>query len=563
VVVVSVTEAGRSLAARLPYEHVHGDAGGTVAARWKEVDGFVLVLALGACVRLIAPHLAGKEIDPAVVCVDDAGRFAIPVCGAHAAGANELAVAVAGLLGAEPVVTTASDRLEVPALDRLPGLGAEGDLAAVTTALLDRRPVGLSAELPWPLPPALADRLDQRAPPEGPLVVVSDRLAEAPDDRPTVRLRPPSLAVGVGTTTDADPAALLAAVAEALEDASLAPASVGAVATIDRRADHPAVGALARAYRAPVRAFAPAALDAVTVPAPSEVVRAAVGTASVAEAAALLAAGPEATLVLGKRVRPGVTVAVARRVRPPGSVTVVGLGPGDPAHRTPAAVAAVRHAEAVVGLDAYVEQCADLLAPAQLVRRFPLGAEVDRATEALRLAAAGRRVALVCSGDAGIYGMASPLLELAGEHGGAPVEVAVVPGVHAALAAAAALGAPLGHDHLVVSLSDLLTPWDLIEARVRAAAETDLVLAIFNPRSAKRTWQLPRVRDLLLEARPGTTPVGLVSDVGRPGETVAITTLAELDVESVTMTTCVVVGASTTRLVGGRMVTPRGYRSRA
>jgi cobalt-precorrin 5A hydrolase / precorrin-3B C17-methyltransferase len=288
------------------------------------------------------------------------------------------------------------------------------------------------------------------------------------------------------------------------------------------------------------------------------VVAAAVGTPSVAEAAALVAAGPDAELVVPKQRSATATVAVARRRRPPGHLALVGLGPGGPAHRTPAATAAVVAAEVVIGYGPYVEQCADLLGPAHEVVPSPIGNEVERATRALAEAAAGRRVAMVCSGDAGVYAMASIVLELAGEE--APgLDVEVVPGVTAALAAAAALGAPLGHDHVSISLSDLLTPWPVIERRLQAAAAADLVVSLYNPRSRARDWQLPEACRLLLEHRPPGTPVGVVTDAGRPGAQVHLTTLAELDADEVTMTTCVVVGSSATTVVDGRMVTPRGY----
>jgi cobalt-precorrin 5A hydrolase/precorrin-3B C17-methyltransferase len=154
--------------------------------------------------------------------------------------------------------------------------------------------------------------------------------------------------------------------------------------------------------------------------------------------------------------------------------------------------------------------------------------------------------------------MASIALELSAEAPG--VEIDVVPGVTAALAAAAAVGAPLGHDHCAISLSDLLTPWEVIERRLRAAADGDFVVALYNPRSRGRDWQLPRAVEILADWRPPTTPVAVVSDVGRPEERVALTTLAQFDPATVGMTTCVVIGSSTTRMVGGRMVTPRGYQ---
>jgi cobalt-precorrin 5A hydrolase/precorrin-3B C17-methyltransferase len=183
---------------------------------------------------------------------------------------------------------------------------------------------------------------------------------------------------------------------------------------------------------------------------------------------------------------------------------------------------------------------------------------LERARQALDLASAGAEVAMVCSGDAGVYAMASPVLELATQ-AYAGLRVEVVPGVSAGLVAAAVLGAPLGHDHVLISLSDLLTPWERIEARVRAAAQADLVVVFYNPRSARRTWQLDKAMGILADSRPPSTPVGVVTDAGRPTQQTTTTTVVDFDATIVTMTSCVIVGASPTRLVAGRMVTPRGY----
>lgn len=559
VLAISVTEPGRRLAERLPYEHVHGAPAATVAQRWGEVDAFVMVLALGATVRIVAPLLKDKATDPAVVCVDDTGTFAISVCGGHQGGANALCLEVAALLGAQPVITTATDRLGVPALDQLVGFSPEGDVAGVTAALVAGERVTLERDSAWPYSPVLSDLVaatgsGNEARPGR--IIVSDRAVVDLGPR-VVALRPPSLVVGVGSTTDATAEDAWAAVEAALGSAGLSSRSLVAVATIDRRRGHPAIDAVAQRWHLAVETFSAQRLDTVAVPTPSDVVARAVGTHSVAEAAALAAAGEGAELVVPKTVGSRVTVAVARRRSPAGSLHIVGLGPGSAAQRTPEAVTAIRHAEVIVGFDAYIEQCADLLTPAHDVRRFPIGAELERAEVALALAAEGRRVALVCSGDAGVYAMASPTLELAGRH--PEVEVTVVPGVSAGMATAALLGAPIGHDFLTVSLSDLLTPWERIEARVRAAAETDLVLVVYNPRSRKRTWQIEKARALLLEHRPATTPVGVVVDASRPDQQVALTTLGELDCDSINMTTCLIIGSSTTTVVSGRMVTPRGY----
>jgi cobalt-precorrin 5A hydrolase/precorrin-3B C17-methyltransferase len=289
-------------------------------------------------------------------------------------------------------------------------------------------------------------------------------------------------------------------------------------------------------------------------------VAAAVGTASVAEAAALLAAGRESALIAGKQVSAtrDSTVAVARRARPAGHLAVVGLGPGDPAWRTPAAAAAIRQAGTVIGYGAYVDLAGDLLRAGQLVVRSPIGAEADRCRDALSRAAAGQQVALVCSGDAGVYAMASLVCELAPEAGDPPVTV--VPGVTAALGAAAILGAPLGHDHAAVSLSDLLTPWEVIARRLEAAAAGDFVVSLYNPRSARRATQLAAALRILGAHRPGATPAAILTDIGRAGQRVVRTTLADLDPSDVGMLSLVVVGATATRWIGARMVTPRGYR---
>ena len=543
ILAISVTNRGRALAERLAWPHHHGSAAETVRNQWDQVDAFVLFLATGAAVRIIAPLLTDKQTDPAVVCVDDAGRFAVALCGGHAGGGNDLARRVSGALGAEAVVTTATDAVGMAGIDSFPGFGAEGDIAAVTAALLDGAPISVVNPGGWPVP------LDDHPTGRLRVVVTDERVEPVPG---TAVLHPPSLVAGMGTSTAVTAAEVAALLAAAVDDAGLAMASVAEVATIDRRAADPAL----RALGLPLRSFTAEQLARVDVPSPSAAVRAAVGTASVCEAAALLAAGPGAELVVAKRTGRAATIAIARRRMPRGHLSIVGLGPGSADHRTPAAERAVRRAEVVIGYQPYLDQCADLLGPAQHVVASPIGDEMVRAKQALAEAAAGRRVALVCSGDAGTYGMASITLELADDL----VDIEIVPGITAAVAVAAILGAPLGHDHVAISLSDLLTGWDVIEARLQAAGAADLVVSLYNPRSQGRTWQLDAARAILAQHRPPNTPVGIVTAAGRPGQLVTLTTLSEFDSGTVGMTTCVIVGATTTRVIAGRMVTPRGFQ---
>jgi cobalt-precorrin 5A hydrolase/precorrin-3B C17-methyltransferase len=365
------------------------------------------------------------------------------------------------------------------------------------------------------------------------------------------------LVVGVGCSQDALADDVRAVVADAVAEAGGGADRAVAVATIDRRARHPAVAGAADGR--PVVAFPGSLLAAVDVPNPSDTVDDAVGTPSVAEAAALLAAGPGARLVVEKRRGATATAAVAAgpaRIGAGGRVRVVGLGPGAPEHRTPAAVRAVRAADAVLGYGPYVDAVAPLLRPEQVVLRSAMGAETERAGQACALAAAGWTVALVSSGDPGTFAMASVTLEVAAEAG---VDVEVVPGVTAASAGAAAVGAPLAGPYAALTLSDLLIPWATIEAQLRAAAGAGMALALFNPRSAGRPDHLARARDLLTEVLDPGTPVAVVTDATGPGQDVVRTTLAGLDPTVAGMRSIVFVGTADTVAAGDRLVTRRHH----
>ena len=240
-------------------------------------------------------------------------------------------------------------------------------------------------------------------------------------------------------------------------------------------------------------------------------------------------------------------------------VYVVGLGPGDRRCRTAEARSALDEAHVLCGYGVYVDLVAPLY-PEKEVFTTPMTQELERCRWALESARSGRTTALVCSGDAGVYGMAGPLLELARDY--PEVEVAVVPGITAALSGAAVLGAPLGHDFCVVSLSDLLTPWETISRRLECAAAGDFALCLYNPASRKRRDYLRRACEILLRHRSGDTVCGWVRNIGREGQESRLLTLRELREEQVDMFTTVFVGSSTTILAEGHMVTPRGYRQR-
>ncbi len=615
-VFVVLNQAGLATARRLvpvlPGAEVHGLMGrvtgadaaftGTVGHLRSLFRGQRPIIGLcstGIIIRALAPFVMDKRAEPPVLALAADGSTVIPLLGGHL-GANTLALRLADALGIRASMTTASEVAEGVALDMIPdGWSLETPEAAraAMATLVDGGMVALASEVEDNLiawltgesaafdrvpPDATAERLGGR-----PLVRVTDRVLSGPvgrdvapagapamaADAPLV-LRPPTLALGVGCERGCDPGELENLARESLAHHGLSPASLACVVSLDVKTDEPAVLALGRVFDVPVRFFDAATLDRETprLANPSETVFREVGCHGVAEAAALAAAGPTATLIGPKRKSPRATCAVARQPsgivadivgRARGVLRIVGIGPGADAWRTPEASAAIAAASDLVGYRAYL----DLLGQAQLGKgrhASDLGAESERVATALNLAAQGRSVALVCSGDAGIYALATLVFEMMARENREDwrrIDISVAPGVTAMQAAAARAGAPLGHDFCAISLSDLLTPWPVIEQRVRAAALGDFVVAFYNPVSYRRRDQLPRARALLLEHRPPEVPVVLARNLGRAGETVRITTLGAMDVDAdaIDMLTLVLVGSSETRVFGGRVYTPRGY----
>lgn len=245
-------------------------------------------------------------------------------------------------------------------------------------------------------------------------------------------------------------------------------------------------------------------------------------------------------------------------------IYVVGMGPGDIQKMTPEALAAISDSQAVAGYTVYIDLLKEGLGAEMDQKKIlvtPMKKEVDRCKMALDEALTGKTVSLVCSGDAGVYGMAGLMYQVAEEYDKKHrVEIQVVPGITAAISGAAVLGAPLIHDFAVISLSDLLTPWELIEKRLRCAGEGDFSICIYNPSSKKRYDYLQKACDILLESRKEDNACGIVRNIGRQGENAKVMTLKELRNTETDMFTTVFIGNSNTKIVGDKLVTPRGYK---
>jgi cobalt-precorrin 5A hydrolase/precorrin-3B C17-methyltransferase len=586
---IALTAKGRDLAEGLsadwPGSELHGLAGraepvevsfSSVAEHLRELfqagRPIVGLCAAGVLIRTLAPLLGDKHGEPAVVALAEDGSAVVPLLGGHR-GANEIARRLAKSLSIEPAVTTAGDRRFSVALDAPPKgwkLANSESYKAFVAAALAGEKIRVEGSAAW-----ITDS-DLPFADDGKLTIRITEQQAAGSDSELV-FHPQVLALGVGCERNADPQELLDLVQRTLAEQGLAAGAVAAVVSIDVKADEPAVHALARALDVPARFFPAHVLEEQTprLATPSDLVFREVGCHGVCEGASLAAAGSAGQLIQPKVKSVRATCAIARSAglieanrigRARGSLAVVGLGPGNAEWRAPEVESTVRRASDLVGYGLYL----DLLGPLaknKIRHDYALGEEETRVRAALELAAEGRDVALICSGDPGIYAMAAlvyELLDRADNPAWLRVEQKVVPGISALQAAAARIGAPLGHDFCAISLSDLLTPWEAIERRLKAAAEGDFVVAFYNPVSRRRTTQLARAVEILSAHRPADTPVVLGRNLGRPGESVTVLDLADLTPDRVDMLTVVLVGASTTRKIaradGGCWVyTPRGY----
>jgi len=530
------------------------------------------ICATGILIRTLAPFLISKESDPPVLAVAEDASVIVPLLGGHH-GANALATRLAQALGGVAALTTASDvTLGVP-LDAPPAgwcLRASAGYKRVAAELLSGAPARIVVES-GPSP----DWLLQLPQAEDALlsILVTDR-ADAEAD---LVYAPQTIVVGIGCERLADEDEVWQLVEKSLTEANIAEEAVACVASIALKAAEPAIHGVARRLGVPARFLDAARLEQETprLKNPSDLVYRETGCHGVAEGAALAGVGADGDLVLPKQRSQRATCALARSPdtvdpklvgRTRGSLSIVGIGPGAPEARTHEVEAAISAATDLVGYKLYL----DLLGPLadhKARHGYDLGEEEMRVRIALGLAAQGRDVALVCSGDAGIYAMATLVFELMEREDNpdwARVEITGLPGVSAMQTAAARIGAPLGHDFCAISLSDLLTPWEAIEQRLRTAAAGDFVVAFYNPVSQRRRTQLAAAKEILQRHRPTETPVVLGRNLGREGESVSVVTLRDLKIEDVDMLTLVIVGSSATRAVprpdGGVWVyTPRGY----
>jgi len=535
------------------------------------------ICSAGILIRIIAPLLGSKSADPPVVCIAENGSTVIPLLGGHR-GANSLALEIAGHLDAHAAITTASDLHIGMALDEPPDgwkLAQPADTKSMTMAVLAGKKILVTGQAAWTDPLLKLGNVEQsdNGSVDGQVIIQSD------DSDAVLIYRKQVFVIGVGCSRNCPPEELIALVGRVMADAGIAGESINGIYTAVIKSDEPAVHALGEILDVPVRFFESTRLEEETprLKNPSDLVFATVGSHGVAEAAALAAVGRDGYLVVEKQKTSNATCAIAKSNgtittggRKRGRLSIVGIGPGGSEWRTVQAMRAISGADHVVGYRRYLEMIESQIADKECTS-FELGEEIERCRFALESASGGRNVVLVCSGDSGIYAMAAPVMELIDKGGDtlsegvARVEITCVPGISAMQAASARSGAILGHDFCAISLSDLLTPTDVILERVRAAAAGDFVTAFYNPASQRRKALIDKALQIMIEYRPRTTPVLIARHVGRPDENSTVHDITSVPLEDIDMFATVIVGNSesrtTTDAFGHQHVyTPRGYR---
>ncbi len=597
-----ITDRGRLLAERLkglyPDLTLAKYGRGRTKKTWEEHGGLIFIMAAGIVVRTIAPMIKDKKTDPAVVVLDENGKYAVSLLSGHLGGANDLAKEVADFLGGDAVITTASD---VRGLTSIDIWARDNDLVIedwkalphIAARLINKGRLNVYTDVDLPMPagfvrvqePASADLLITNK------SAVPLRRGERPF---ALTLRPRDLVIGIGCNSGTSADEIEDAVKRVLEEKNLSFASTRSIATIDLKTREPGLRSFAEKNALEILSFSPEELNGVAGISMSEAAFRATGANAIAEPAALLASGMESLLV-PKQKTGNVTVAVAEigrqgagRVKKkgkktadkPGKIYVVGTGPGSIAHITPHAQQAIGNSDVIVGYGTYIGLIRDLLGDKEV---FSTGMtqEIDRCSKAVELALEGKTVSVISGGDPGIYAMAGLVFEIVrGEESGVrsrdkekkrdpspltphpSLSVEVIPGISALNACAARLGAPLMHDFASISLSDRLTPWELIERRLDAAAAADFVIILYNPKSRGRAGHIGRAREIIMKHRSPETPVGIVKGAMREDERIVLSDLEEMLDCEIDMQTTVIIGNSRTFIWNDHMITPRGYEKK-
>ncbi len=542
--------------------------------KWAEIDLIIFIGSIAASIRLINSFLTSKDQDPGVIVIDNKCSKIVPLIGLHQSNTQNIAYQIANFLGGEIVETNNSNDQSLLNLDAFGNQwgwkrsGKINDWSKLVIKQAKNKQIfckQLSGNNLWKTSES-GELINQ----------INEKETEKPDLTFHVSIfknhkktwHPPVLWLGIGCERNTSKELIANSLKNFLESENISQQSIAGLATIDIKKDEKGILELSKEQNLPIKFFSKEDLSKIIVPNPSNVVQKEIGTPSVAEASCLLAAGEEPKLLKEKRIfknqSGAVTIAIAEsknQYNPThGEIHIIGSGPGDISFLTNNAKKALSRCIVWIGYKMYLDLIKPLKRSDQVLIESKLTEEKDRCSKAIKLAGEGIKVALISSGESGFYGMAGLLLELLQkikkEH---RPYFEVHPGISSVQLAAAISGAPLMNDFCSISLSDKLTPWSLIEKRIKGALLGDFVIALFNPQSIERNWQLKTVIDICLQNRNGNTPVLIARQVGRENQSKKFVTLNTFPFIEIDMLSIIIIGNSQTKLVDEIFLTPRGY----
>ena len=548
--------------------------------KWEKLELIIFVGSVGASIRLINSLLSSKDKDPGVIVIDKKGSKIIPIIGAHQSNIQNIAFQICNLFGGEIIETNNSidqNYLNIDSFGNQWGWKRSGDIKDWSKLVIkqsNKKEIFCSQ--------LSGNNLWKTSEVGNTITQLSDKDYEKKKSIFHISVfgnhkntwHPPTLWIGLGCERNTSKELIEDSLQSFLATNNLSPLSIAGFATVDLKKDEKAILEISKEKNLPIKFFTSEELSSINTPNPSNVVLNEIGTPSVAEAACMIAAGQGSKLLKEKKIFKSidsskstfgaVTIAVSESKNQysplTGEIHVVGSGPGDISYLTNDARKALSKCSIWIGYKMYLDLIKPLKRKDQVMIESNLTEEKERCEKAIKLAEEGIKVALISSGDAGFYGMAGLLLELIQKvHKDFRPSFEVHPGISSMQLAAAIGGAPLMNDFCSISLSDKLTPWESIEKRIAGALLGDFVIAIFNPQSLERNWQLKRAIELCLGYRPGNTPVLVGRQVGRENQSKSFFSLDSIPLQDIDMLSIIIIGNSKTTLVDEIFLTPRGY----
>ncbi len=548
--------------------------------KWKDIDLIIFIGSIGASIRLINPFLTSKDKDPGVIIIDNKCSKIVPLIGLHQSDTQNIAIQISNLFGGQIIETNNSNEQSFLNLDSFGnqwGWKRSGKTQNWSKLVINQAKKEeifckqLSGNNLW------------KTSESGKIInQIYEKENEKPDctfyisifENYETTWHPPVLWIGIGCERNTSKELIANSLNKFLESGNLSKDSIAGFATVNLKKDEKGILELAQENNLPIKFFTKEDLSTIIVPNPSSIVQKEIGTSSVAEASCLLAAGEESKLLKEKRIfkdkdfptskSGAVTIAIAEsktQYYPTnGEIHIIGSGPGDISFITNNARKALSRCSVWIGYKMYLDLIRPLKRSDQVLIESKLTEEKERCNKAIKLAEGGIKVALISSGESGFYGMAGLLLELLQKiKKEYRPYFEVHPGISSVQLAAALSGAPLMNDFCSISLSDKLTPWSLIEKRIEGALLGDFVIALFNPQSIERNWQLKSVIDLCLKTRQADTPVLIARQVGRKNQSKKFFTLKSIPFKEIDMLSIIIIGNSQTTLIDEIFLTPRGY----